>query len=172
LLLAQVAVESGHGKKLKNNNPGNVMAGFFRGGGDTEVFTSEDDYYHAPWFDDPDHPQYRNMRDGKEPSSFRSYSTLDAGVRQYLSTVARLLPEAVHSGDAQEFGNAIRTSRYCPACPASLGDTLGQLVAGYERKGYFSSLPHAPKSKLGAFTLLAGGAAAFGLLKLSGKKRT
>lgn len=162
LMLAQLWFETGRGEKLRANSPGNLMARMFKGGKEVSVW--DGDYWRPEWFDDETHPTHALMLAGKEPSAFRAYPTLDAGIADYVKLISRkaVLLDAFKSGSPSSVASAIVSSGYCPACPSSMSKTLSSLADGFKAQNFFNSLPDVPP-RAGTGLLWAGvmGATAF-----------
>lgn len=156
LMLAQLWLESGRGQRIQNYNPGNLMARFFKNGSEVSVWSGN--FWRPPWFEDESHKTHSLMVDGKEPSAFRAYPSLDEGIASYVELLSRKAPllEAFKSGDPSRVARAIVSTGYCPACPVSqTAGTLKSLAGDFAKSGLFNSLPDVPPAA-GAGLLWAG----------------
>jgi hypothetical protein len=106
LLLALIWIESGRGKSVQNNNPGNLSA--------SDHY--EGDAWRPPWFelDESSSPRNRDlhalMLEGKAPSAFRSYDSPAEGFRDHANHLKSTFPEVVSAaktGDAEKFRAAL-----------------------------------------------------------------
>lgn len=160
LMHAHLWFESGNGLSIFNNNPGNLMAGHIVNG--QEVFNWSGDYRRPKWYADTSHPIHALMMAGREPSAFRAYPTLEDGLSAYFSLVERMpaMKAAFRSGSPEELAAAVRSSRYCPACPSSLGKTLRGIMSSLASKGHYNTCALSPAGgSVLPLVLVAAGAA-------------
>jgi len=176
LTLAQIWFENGGTKdspaRFYHGNVGNISC-------DDE---SGVPFYRPPWWDPaPDAParllrlhdcmKYGHDANGKPCSAPKAFHAFPGGVaegmRYYVHFVMQRgyapMVRTAESGDAEAFAEAIRTTRYCPDCPMSLGATLAGLRDGFRRAKVFDpfSLPPGSSSSGGDLTGLAVTAALF-----------
>ncbi len=138
LLLAQLMLETANGAACYNWNVGNITS------------RESGTFYRPVWFtiDETSSPKMKQLHEamlhGQAPRAFRAYSSLSGGVRDYLAELKRDFPSlltASESGDADEFGAAIRTSKYTPDAPQGTIESIRHLQAQYLSKGMFAELP-------------------------------
>lgn len=173
LLHGQLWLESGRGKSLNNNNPGNYAAGASWTG----------DFYRPPWFEVTASSSARmkhlheQMKRGEAPSKFRSYDSLDRGLEAYAKGFAgkfRPIFEAAMLNDAEGMARAINSTGYCPPSDCkpletarSLASLARELRHHYEPLGLDAGPPPAgsegpdvvvtrPEPRAGAGKLLVG----------------
>lgn len=106
LLLALVWIETGRGKSVQNNNPGNLSASEHYDG----------DAWRPPWFEltDASSPRDRELHDqmlkGEAPSAFRAYASAIEGFRDFTDHLKSSFPEVVtaaKTGDAEQLRLAL-----------------------------------------------------------------
>lgn len=137
LLLAQLMLEIASGAACYNWNVGNITS-------------NESGSFYRPlwWTIGPDSsPRLRQLHEamlkGAAPRAFRAYSSLSAGVADYLAELRRDFPSllaASESGDAAAFAAAIKSSRYAPDAQPGTDKSIRSLQDTYLRQGLFSSL--------------------------------
>lgn len=112
LLLALVWLETGRGKSMQNNNPGNFAAGDSYHG----------DAWRPSWFEldenssERDKQLHQAMLEHKAPSAFRAYESLIDGFTDFVHGLKNTFPEVVaaaKTGDAEAFRAAL-AEKYSP----------------------------------------------------------
>lgn len=93
-LAVLIGIETGHGRQCQNFNVGNVTAGASYDG----------KAWRPPWFDateaaaDPRLAALHvKMGEGKAPSAFRAYDSLDAGISDFARVLVRDFPEVLEA---------------------------------------------------------------------------
>ena len=147
LLLAQLRFE-GLGA-CNNHNCGNI----------TTRDDGSRDFFRPVWFDVDNEPEpgspwatnrekllalHAKMEAGQAPRAFRSYPDFAAGFADYAHELQKQFPTilaAAATGDAQATADAIKSSRYTPDAPSSLGTTLASIVREFEGRGVYAELP-------------------------------
>lgn len=138
LLLAQLMLEVANGAACYNWNVGNITS--------DETGT----FYRPVWFTVNEDSSARMkelheaMLRGQAPRAFRAYSALEGGIYDYLRVLQhnfRSLWDASLTGDPNEFGSAIKTSRYTPDAPRGTIESIAKLQSQYLQKGLFAKLP-------------------------------
>lgn len=151
LMLAQHWVETAQGRTMHGNNWGNLSAGS----------SWQGDFWRPTWWEvgpessERDQRLHALMREGKVPSKFRAYPTIEAGVRDYVRLLQkpRFVPMMATGkrGDVDAFARAIQQTGYCPDCePVSTAKTLRALRAKVRKLGLFKDLPSSARSSAGA----------------------
>jgi hypothetical protein len=149
LVLAQIWIENGRGNAMFNNNWGNIAA--------TSKWTG--DFWRPPWFfkDKVDAmPEgeekarllriHQEMLEGQAPQKFRAYSSMMAGLKDYIARLNNEfhgLVDALKTGSPDAYADAIRSTGYDRNASPQTANTLRSLMGEFERKGYFSTFPKA-----------------------------
>lgn len=141
LLTAQIMVETASGQAIKNHSPGNISA--------SARWTG--DAWRPPWFDEPtettsarDRALHAAMLEGKAPSAFRAFRTLEDGMADYVHTLARQFPIILAARTPSELAQAIFDSGYTrDHTPSETSPTLHALVGRVREAGLFDALPKA-----------------------------
>jgi hypothetical protein len=140
LLMAQVWLETGRGKSVQNNSPGNITSSAKTG-----------DFWRPTWYVVTRKSSARDIRlnklmlKGKAPRAFRSYQTPESGFLHYLQFLKspryEPLLDAAAAGDVAAFARAVRDTGYCPDCdPKKTEPTFRALREEFRRKKLFSEL--------------------------------
>lgn len=113
--LAQIWLETAQGSALWQHNVGNITAGP----------SWQGDIWRPNWFEEPGpdasertRELHRLMLEGRAPSAFRAYPSLEAGAADYVRQLDRSFPEllrAMGSGSALTVARAVRDSAYDPS---------------------------------------------------------
>lgn len=154
LLRTHVHIETRGGQAVHNNNVGNLIV----------PASQQDrvDYWAPPWRDDDTHPLHQLMLDGKEPSGFRAYPTLEAGVRDYVSLLERRFPSMLAATTPAEFTRAWRDSGYTPRLNvAATTRTVEQLLPRY-----LADQPRVPSADRDGWAVVLGSGIVAGALAL------
>lgn len=143
LLMALVWLETGRGKSTKNNNLGNISASSKYSG----------DAWRPPWYDGPGPDTsvkltnlHQSMLDGKAPSAFRSYDTVERGASDFVSQLKNIFPEvleAAGTGNPTKFRDAL-AQKYSADYKSTSPATFANLA-----KEFKGSEPQEPKSPKG-----------------------
>ena len=136
LLLAQLMLEIANGAACYNWNVGNITS------------RESGTFYRPVWWtitpeSSPRMVQLHNaMLKGSAPRAFRAYSSLSAGVADYVAELGDFpsLLAASETGDPDEFAAAIKTSRYTPDAPAGTANSIRSMQRKYLADGLFTSL--------------------------------
>jgi len=115
-MLVQIWLETDQGRALWRNNVGNITAGSAWSG-----TIWRPNWYYEPGPDASARTRelHELMLQGRAPSAFRAYPSLEAGAEDYVRVVMRQFPQlyrAMYDGDASGVALAVRESRYCPDC--------------------------------------------------------
>lgn len=111
MLLAQLFLETGNGKSLTNNNPGNLIA---------NPKSYKGQWYRPTWWTDQSSKLYAKAHANppEAPQAFRAYMTLEEGIEAYLKLLGtpryERLIEAARKGDPALFTQEIKASGYAP----------------------------------------------------------
>lgn len=138
LLTAQILVETANGQAVKNNCPGNITA--------SSKWTG--DAWRPPWFDPPteatsarNRQLHADMKAGKAPSAFRSFSSWDAGMLDHVRTLRKQFPSIVAARTPRQLAEAIYNSGYTrDHTPDETTPTLTGLVAKVRASKVFEDL--------------------------------
>ncbi len=141
VLVAQWALETGWGKAMHAYNVGNIKS--VAGDGRDYTYFACDEVLGGKvvWF----HPDDAGCR-------FRAYPSLDAGVADYLATVAHRFAGAwgaVVAGDPNAYAHLLKQERYYTASEASYAAGLARIVDELER-----TTPHAAGGGIDLYTTL------------------
>lgn len=168
LLGAQIMIEAGVGKSIKNESPGNVSASAKWPG----------EAWRPDWYPEPTEDASARTRDlhakmlrGEAPSAFRSFRTLDAGMADYLRTLKGTFPAILAARSPRELAVAIFESRYTrDHTPDETEPSLKKLVGQIREAGIFAHLedPRSLNNLLEAGAFVVG---LVGVIKLWGKVR-
>jgi hypothetical protein len=138
LLLAHIWLETGRGLSCNNWNVGNLAG-------------SSGDYWRPPWFTVDANSSakmvklHADMLAGRQPSAFRAYSDLNAGMADYVRLIltSRYAPflNAARQNDATAMARAITTTGYTVDAPPNLDQSLASLEADFLSRGLFETRP-------------------------------
>jgi len=140
LLMTQIWLETGRGKSVQNNSPGNITSAGKKG-----------DFWRPTWYVVTDESSPRDLRlnklmlEGKAPRAFRSYQTPESGFEDYIRFLSspryKPLLAAAASGDVASFARAVRDTGYCPDCdPSKTESTFRALRDEFRRDGLFTDM--------------------------------
>lgn len=149
-LLALAWIESGRGKSVVCNNPGNLMARGYRRGSEYSVWSGN--YWRPEWFSSPGQ-LHDAMVSGNAPSAFRAYPSAVDGWEDYVALVVKkqeLLTSAMND-DVSDFVRALHAT-YSPDYSDSHVGTFRALITDFRNKKYFlqfrgNELPSSVKKK-------------------------
>lgn len=131
MLAVLVAIETGRGASMKNNNVGNITA--------SEKYQGS--AWRPPWFDPAEaagNPRNEHLHEemlaGRAPSAFRAYLGIQDGARDFARVIAKNFPEVLRAAlvpNANAFREAI-AQRYSRdyANPATTA-TIEKLMAEF-----------------------------------------
>ena len=124
-----------------------LIKGFKSDGSGDEYSVWSGDFWRPSWFTEDTHKHHAFMLEGKEPSAFRSYPSMSAGLDGYMANVARkpAMVAALKSGSSSAFAAAVKSSGFTPFAPPSLGSTLQTRMDEFKADGFFNSLPKGKK---------------------------
>jgi hypothetical protein len=112
-LLAQVAIETGNGRGMQNFNVGNLIVSSSQQSGPAL-------FWRPPWFTIDENSSERErdlhqlMLDGREPSAFRAYGSLEEGIAAYVARLRERFPTLLQARDARTFVTQWKASGYTP----------------------------------------------------------
>lgn len=153
LLRAHIHLENAGGRSVYQHNVGNISVS-------RAAQQSGVDYWAPPWRDDASSPLHQLMLEGKEPSGFRAYPSLQAGLADYLRQLQTRFPSMLAARTPEQFVLAWKRSGYTPRL--NVEATLRNFRPLFDR--YLGE----PKGALGG--LLLAGACAYGAAKWAGWK--
>lgn len=111
-LLAHIAIETAQGRSIQNFNVGNLTV--------SRAQLTSVPFWRPPWFelDETSTPRERElhqlMLEGKEPSAFRAYGSLDEGVSDYVRRLRQRFPSLLRASSPALFVKAWKESGYTP----------------------------------------------------------
>lgn len=146
-LISIIWIETGHGN-LVCNSPGNVSVGGYYNGTDKIASWWHGDYWRPPWFADEGHRLHATMLEGKAPSAFAAYATLEAGLDHWVRVLKKNFPSVItagQTGNAASLVKALHDSRYStdykPEHAASFEKLFDELATNAEYQKLEASLP-------------------------------
>lgn len=160
--LALAWVETGRGKSLIQNNPGNLFARGFvpASGGAVERDYSKTDFWRPPWYRDGSRDV--EMYAGKIPSAFRAYSQPIWGWLDFVKEIARRQPlvNAALQDNPTAFTLALANTGYSSSYGDEHAKTFRSLVNEFKSIGLFADAPDVEPAK----GVRSGGNAFVGML--------
>lgn len=185
-LLALAWVETGRGKSIVGNNPGNLMAKGYNAQTGAEYSVWNGAFWRPDWYyvNTTNTATRARMLKGEAPSAFRSYPTARDGWRDYLKllTAPKNAPivRGATTDDPEAFVSALHET-YSADYNEKHIKTFRDLVDGFRLKGYFREFraPSEPtlepidatKPRSFAFAVLALVAAVAAIFAFGKKKR-
>lgn len=161
MMTAQMFIETSNGRKLYNNNAGNLIR--------SNPSSKSPGYWFRPtWWIDTSSKLYARAHANPPtaPQAFRAYQTLNEGVQDYLKLLGTPRYEgliaAAREGNPSAYGDAIKSSGYAPDWAQANTNNLTALFEQAKRD-FFSDAPTEtvevdPKDNNALAGLLAAGA--------------
>lgn len=112
-LQAQIAIETANGRGMQNFNVGNLIVSSSQQNGPAL-------FWRPSWFRIDENSSARDlelhqlMLDGREPSAFRAYGSLEEGIEAYVRRVRERFPTLLQARDARTFVTQWKASGYTP----------------------------------------------------------
>src|SRR3990172_12618759 len=111
-LLAHIAIKTAQGRSIQNFNVGNLTV--------SRAQQTAVPFWRPPWFEldetstDRERALHQLMLEGKEPSAFRAYGSLDEGVADYVRRLRQRFPSLLRASSPALFVQAWKDSGYTP----------------------------------------------------------